>query len=299
MSPHHRTRCRRFAATLALAALASACPAPEPPGVDAPDVGRADVGAQDAARDARAEADAPDAGAPTTRTCPDGSVVPLSQPCDCPRSLADCDDGDPCTIESYTSSAGGCGTCSVAAVRTCGEVDGCCPAVCAADTDPDCDGCGNGRLEDGEVCDGDCPEDPSDCADAPDACTKATVEGDPSACQSVCRYDAITECADGDGCCAPGCGARTDSDCAPMAVGDACASNPEACSGSSPDLVCLTRDAYPDVPEDGICARKGCDTACPEGEACTRLNGSEFFCIRSCATGCPRADTQCVGILCL
>ncbi len=159
--------------------------------------------------------------------------------------------------------------------------------------------CGNGVVEDGEVCDGDCPRDPSSCTDAPNACTGATVEGDPDACQSVCQYDAITECVDGDGCCAVGCGARTDSDCEPLAVGDRCADNPEACSGSSRDLVCLTRDTYPDVPEDGVCARRGCDTSCPNGEACTRLNGEEFFCIRACTTGCPRSDTQCRGILCL
>ena len=166
----------------ALAALITGCPAPDAAGVD--DAGADGVGvdarAQDAAlQDTRPDEDAGDVGPPTTRTCPDGTVLPISQPCDCPKSLADCDDGDPCTIESFTSSAGGCGTCSVSSVRTCGEVDGCCPSVCSADTDPDCDGCGNGRVEDGEVCDGDCPRDPSDCVDAPGACMKATVEGDP------------------------------------------------------------------------------------------------------------------------
>jgi hypothetical protein len=41
-----------------------------------------------------------------------------------------------------------------------GVSDLCCPSACSAATDVDCAGCGNGRLEAGEICDppGSCPQ---------------------------------------------------------------------------------------------------------------------------------------------
>ena len=46
------------------------------------------------------------------------------------------------------------------------------------------DPCGNGVIEDGEVCDGDCP---SSCDDA-DPCTQDSMSGSPDACTAVCAY---------------------------------------------------------------------------------------------------------------
>ena len=70
--------------------------------------------------------------------------------------------------------------------------------------------CGNGKLDPGETCDGDCP----DSCNEGDVCSTAVLEGSAADCTAHCVYTPITECIDGDGCCASGCDATNDSDCA-------------------------------------------------------------------------------------
>ncbi len=68
--------------------------------------------------------------------------------------------------------------------------------------------CGNGAVDPGETCDGNCP---TSCVDAL-TCTTDALVGTPATCDVACVH-AGTGCAAGDGCCSPGCDNATDSDC--------------------------------------------------------------------------------------
>lgn len=69
--------------------------------------------------------------------------------------------------------------------------------------------CGDGAVDEGELCDGNCP---SSCT-APDACTTALLSGAAETCDAACTYDSITACTSGDGCCPTGCSYDADNDC--------------------------------------------------------------------------------------
>ncbi|MBN1774476.1 MAG: right-handed parallel beta-helix repeat-containing protein [Deltaproteobacteria bacterium] len=69
--------------------------------------------------------------------------------------------------------------------------------------------CGNGVVEPGEDCDGNCPES----CDDDDPCTIDSGTVSPETCSIDCTHEPITVCAPGDGCCAPGCDRTSDSDC--------------------------------------------------------------------------------------
>ena len=123
------------------------------------------------------------------------------------------------------------------------------------ETDPACDGdcqvtCGNGVVDvaQGELCD---PGDPAGCPTACDdgiACTSDVLSG--ADCTAVCEHSAITDVADGDGCCPAGGTVATDSDCA-ASCGNGAVDPGETC-----DL--------------GIATGAGaCPTACDDLQACT------------------------------
>lgn len=63
--------------------------------------------------------------------------------------------------------------------------------------------CGNGVVELGEICDGDCP---TSCDDD-NACTNDVLTGSESACNVTCSHTPVGVCADGDGFCPAGCNA--------------------------------------------------------------------------------------------
>ncbi len=69
--------------------------------------------------------------------------------------------------------------------------------------------CGNGVVDPGETCDGDCP---TSCADGL-TCTLDTLIGAPSSCNVACEHAADPAATVGDGCCAPGKDRSTDPDC--------------------------------------------------------------------------------------
>jgi len=71
--------------------------------------------------------------------------------------------------------------------------------------------CNNGMVDVGETCDGNCP---TSCQASTDACKPITMQGAAATCDAVCVETEITDCVDGDGCCAAGCTADNDSDCA-------------------------------------------------------------------------------------
>jgi hypothetical protein len=108
------------------------------------------------------------------------------------------------------------GTCqaecrTVGMIKTCNAADGCCPANCNYNGDPDCESlCDNGTLEGDETCDPrvTCPK---SCPNI--GCMRqALLNAD--TCKARCvNLDVITACVNGDGCCPPGCKRPMDSDC--------------------------------------------------------------------------------------
>jgi len=175
-----------------------------------------------------------------------------------PRPAIVCDDGDPCTAESHCNKGvctgdamesccgngiletgetcdGDCKTecvatepckavyeftgspetcdvvCKIGPLDKCVPNDGCCPKGCSSTLDNDCEeSCGNGVVETGELCDGDCP---TACFNS-NACVNVSLKGDPATCNSECVESDITACDNGDGCCPKGCTEATDGDCA-------------------------------------------------------------------------------------
>ncbi|MFU8806044.1 MAG: RCC1 domain-containing protein, partial [Bradymonadaceae bacterium] len=71
--------------------------------------------------------------------------------------------------------------------------------------------CGNDEIDEGETCDGDCPE---TCDDL-HVCTINTMLGSAETCNVECVAEIIETCQDDDGCCPQGCHSLNDSDCSP------------------------------------------------------------------------------------
>lgn len=84
-------------------------------------------------------------------TCePDSTTSPC-------KTAADCDDKNPCTVDTFTGSPENCNAdCGVPEpITALKDGDGCCPENADNNTDKDCAiRCGNGVREMGEVCDG-------------------------------------------------------------------------------------------------------------------------------------------------
>lgn len=124
----------------------------------------------------------------------------------------DCNDNDGCTIDSQNADC----SCVHTIITTSADGDGCCPSGANHATDSDCPGsCGDGHLDQGEVCDtgiasgaGACP---TSCNDN-NACTIDTLT-DPGTCLALCSETTITQAINGDGCCPAGATHDTDTDC--------------------------------------------------------------------------------------
>lgn len=210
-------------------------------------------------------------------TCGDG-VVGAHEACDtaiapgedgsCPVA---CDDMDACTTDTLQGS--GCeATCVHGAITACTDGDGCCAPGCDATNDDDCaPTCGNGVVEPGETCDGDCPA-PS-CDDGVACTVDAVVSGSAATCDLVCENTAITACIDDDGCCPAMCDVTNDDDCSPT-CGNGTIEGNETCDGD-------------------------CPTTCDDGDACTNdsLSGSAAQCNAVCVyapqTACVDGDGCC------
>lgn len=203
-------------------------------------------------------------------TCNNGSIDE-GETCDgnCPTS---CNDGNACTTDTLTGSATNCSAaCSYVPVTQCVDNDGCCPSGCSSANDDDCNPvCGNGLVEVGERCDGNCP---SSCNDG-NACTADAVSGSAATCNLTCSNTVISACQSGDGCCPAGCTYAVDADC--------------SCQRLSCDSVreCGT-------PSDGCGGTLNCG-GCPTGEFC-----SNFQCVPSTSTlaiGSPcTQQSNCAG----
>lgn len=166
--------------------------------VDAAAEGEAPVGSGDAAQSAPPLAPFP--------TCGNGVVEPAKgETCEpntavsCPTI---CDDKDPCTTDIVV---GGESTCNAACehrllLPSLEQADECCPADADANTDQDCSPmCGNGIVEQGERCDGNCPTQGTCEDDNP--CTVDVLNG--TGCGRYCSRGPSQGRAD-DGCCLTG-----------------------------------------------------------------------------------------------
>lgn len=247
-------------------------------------------------------------------TCGDGFVQPeLGELCDprasgeeqCPRT---CESANVCSLGVLVGSD--CSVqCTQMVITEPMAGDGCCPTGANSTTDSDCVGvCGNGIMEGGEVCDGNCP----DTCDDGVACTANVLNG--ADCSRACDYPAITTAMNGDSCCPGGANANSDSDCDPVCgnsvveSGETCDDNcPASCVdndsctsdavvGANCTLECRFTQITSAINNDGCCPASGnavtdndcqsqcgngvtepgetCDASCPtmcsDGVACTR-----------------------------
>jgi uncharacterized protein (TIGR03382 family) len=198
----------------------------------------------------------------------------------CP-TLADCDDGNPCTLDTRTGTG-----CQVTCKHTTltaklAAKDGCCPPGATSLTDADCKtSCGNGLLESGELCDtkitagtGKCPT-LSDCDDG-NACTLDTLSG--GACTLKCAHAPVKASATAkDGCCPPGATSATDKDCKPY-CGNGVLDTGELCDTK------ITAGA-------GKCKTKA---DCDDGDKCT----TDQFLGSTCWVGCKNKPVNPSGAI--
>lgn len=165
-------------------------------------------------------------------TCePDSAAFP------CPE-VSECDDHDPCTEDKVTGSSSQCSAaCANPKITRNVGGDQCCLRGANANVDSDCEPmCGNRVIEQGEVCDGNCPSS-SSCRRS--ECTDRKLVG--TGCNIKCEEQKITRAANGDGCC-PGLLKKEDSDCSlECRTNNDCARGEECVSGGTcevPPAIC-------------------------------------------------------------
>jgi hypothetical protein len=157
--------------------------------------------------------------------------------------------------------------------------------------------CGNGTLDNGELCDvaitsgeGVCP----DKCDDGDACTSDRVIG--IACQRRCEFDPITTCSQtGDGCCPSVCDETNDADCkAASKCGNGQLDDSERCDTAIPEGL---SGSCPTICDDGNACTKerlvgsGCQTFCEVSSEVTCSGATKDGC---CPTGCnSTVDADC------
>lgn len=184
------------------------------------------------------------------------------------------------------------GACPDATADSAGPGDACAPGT---------PGCGNVSLGDGvvwlapPVCGDGIVEAPESC-DPPsacpvacgtaDPCLKGTLEGNPLACASVCRYEPIAACLAGDGCCPTGCTSGDDGDCFGR-CGDGVVEGGETCD---PPRACVTScDDFDPCTDDVLAGdAERCTAEChfTPVTLCTPGDGC-------CPDGCDGADPDC------
>lgn len=226
---------------------------------------------------------------------PDGREGACPTACDAPS--------DSCSSVALVGDRLSCSAECVVNQAACGAGDGCCPSGCDSTTDPDCSNtCGDGVVEGGESCDGNCP---TTCDDR-DGCTIDSFSGSADTCSLSCDATPISACADDDGCCPSGCGADVDSDCSATCGNDVLDPG-ELCDGDCPstcdDGVACSADRLVGSPEtcnaqcinDPISICQGGDGCCPAG--CVSSNDTDCACVPTTCSDvgwtCGTLDTGC------
>jgi hypothetical protein len=233
--------------------------------------------------------------------CGNGVVEPPGETCDygagmtaCPMT---CKGGDgTCTRVQLEGSVGTCNArCVVNPVTACVSGDGCCPPGCTIAHDADCPiVCGDGVLSPGEACDRAITAGfPGVCAptcDDGDACTSDWASGTPEGCSRACSHAPVTACRGGDGCCPPGCDAKSDSDCAPK-CGDGQVGAGETCDPPSTCPTTCADDGDPCTREVLVGDATRCTAACRHEPVTSCSGATADFC---CPTGCSASlDVDC------
>jgi len=137
--------------------------------------------------------------------------------------------------------------------------------------------CGDGRVDQGELCDGNCPV-----CSKPSACVAVTQTGSADTCDLKCSTAPITLCKSGDGCCPDSCTHANDSDC-PAKCGDGAVDPGETCDGN-------------------------CPASCDDGDPCTDdgSTGDASTCTLKCTHShvanpppevCDGRDNDCDGVV--
>ena len=218
--------------------------------------------------------------------CGNGVVEP-PEVCDadCPTS---CDDNQKCTVDSSVGSPQNCDfICVNDPIVDCVSGDDCCAPGCNANNDNDCEPfCGNGFVEAGEVCDGDCP---SSCQDG-ESCTSDVMIGTPGTCDAVCTTTKILTCGPGEGCCPDACDGTNDVDC--MAVcGNGVTEPGETCDGDCP----VSCDDGKVCTSDGFAGTaRTCDLTCTHAPIVACSNAADGCCPAGCnATNDGDCEPQC------
>ncbi|MDX9724099.1 MAG: hypothetical protein RBU37_25350, partial [Myxococcota bacterium] len=129
--------------------------------------------------------------------------------------------------------------------------------------------CGNGVIETGETCDGNCP---SSCK-SNDPCIEGVLKGSASNCTAVCSWEPVNSCSSGDGCCPEACTHDSDNDCSRL-CGNGELDPGESCDGN-------------------------CPTSCADAGACTKVElvGTADQCTARCTStpivSCINSDGCC------
>jgi hypothetical protein len=187
------------------------------------------------------------------------TAIAAGAPGACPP--ADCDDGIPCTTDKPMGAA--CrAACAHEEIRARTAGDKCCPAGASNADDADCSPtCGDGKLDEGEVCEtglaagapGACPAATPPACDDDDACTGDLLVA-AGTCSAVCAHVPALKQSGSvmDGCCPAGAWHAVDADC------------PASCGDGHLDAPAETCDV-------GIAAGapNACPRSCDDGEACT------------------------------
>lgn len=173
--------------------------------------------------------------------------------------------------------------------------------------------CGDGHVDSGELCDGNCLSQCSPPA-APIACLASKLTGSPEHCDVQCMSEAITTCVSGDGCCPSACTHASDTDCSTKCgdgvvdPGEKC-DPPSSCSTTCDDhdpcttdmLVGSASTCSAECVHQKITTPKNGDSCCPDGananvdSDCKAVCGNGVkergeLCDGNCSTSCSSAD---------
>ncbi len=241
------------------------------------------------------------------------NAIPAGESGACPED--DCNDGDACTDDAVAS--GSRDTCSLICVHTSrglADGDGCCPEGATRDDDSDCTGslCGNGVVDNGEMCDtgiasgtGACP---ISCNDGL-PCTTDALAG--VGCLAHCDHTDVTTTSGqtADGCCPQGATSGTDIDC-PASCGNGAVDLGETCDSAitTGDGACPTAadcDDHNGCTSDSVNGG-GCTQRCqnelitaPSGQTIDRCcpgganNNTDTDCPIACGNGAVESGEQC------